>query len=59
MRIRKYTYVDVHYNKNEQRKAMKERNKLLRLGYVLSAEDDGGATDHCDQYIKEFPAKFL
>ena len=59
MRTRKYTYVDVHYNKDEQKKAMKERKRLTKLGYRLSAEDDGGATDYCDQYIKEWPAKHL
>lgn len=53
MRIRKYTYVDVHYNENEMKEAMRERKRLIRLGYELSCEDDGGATHYCDQYIKE------
>ena len=59
MRIRKYTYVDVHYNKDEENQAMKERKRLINLGYELSVEDDGGTTDYCDQYIKELPPKFI
>lgn len=59
MRIRKYTYVDVHYDKNEHEIAMKERKRLIKLGYKLSVEDDGGTTDYCDQYIKELQPKFI
>jgi hypothetical protein len=58
MRIRKYTYVDIHYNKDEEKKAKKEGKKLIKQGYELSVEDDGGTTDYCDQYIKEYKPNF-
>ena len=52
MNIRKYTYIDVHYSKEEYSKAMKYRKRLLKLGYFLSVEDSGsGEHDYCDQYL--------
>ena len=52
MRILKYTYVDVYYNKGEEEEALKERKRLEKLGYELMAEDDGTPHDYCDQYHK-------
>ncbi len=52
MRILKYTYVDVYYNKDEEDQALKERKRLERLGYELVAEDAGEPFDYCDQYHK-------
>ena len=52
MRIIKYTYVDVHYNENEQKSADKIMKYLKRLGYNLEVRDDGGHHDFCDQYMK-------
>lgn len=52
MRILKYTYVDVYYNKDEEDEALKERKRLEKLGYELVAEDDGNPFDYCDQYHK-------
>ena len=52
MRIIKYTYVDVHYNENEQKSADQIMKYLKRLGYNLEVRDDGGHHDFCDQYMK-------
>ena len=53
MRILKYTYVDVYYNRNEQEKADKETIRLKKLGYTLEHRDDGGGEyEYCDQYLR-------
>lgn len=52
MEIRKYTYVDVHYNDSEFEKASKEQKRLEKLGYTLESPDKGSFTDHCDQYLR-------
>lgn len=52
MVIRQYTYVDVYWNEGEQDKAIKERRRLIKLGYELSVEDFGKPHDNCDQYIR-------
>ena len=52
MQVRKRTYVDVHYTKDEQKSVMKLRKKLLNLGYTLQVEDAGSEPyDFCDQYL--------
>jgi len=62
MEIRKYTYIDVYFNKDEQKAADKIFKRLTKLGYERENEDAGSYHDFCDQYIrfqkplkKEFP----
>jgi len=54
MIVNKWTTIDVHYKKDEQNKADKERKRLERLGYEYQQTDNSGSTDndYCDQYIK-------
>lgn len=62
MEARRYTYVDVYYNANEQELANRERKNLEKRGYELQVMDDGGRDgdvgyDFCDQYIKRFKSR--
>jgi len=53
MEIRKWTTIDVYYNKSETDEALRERKRLERLGYELQCEDNGsGEYEYCDQYLK-------
>jgi len=54
MIVNKWTTVDVHYRKDEQNIADKERKRLERLGYEHQQTDESGVNnlDYCDQYIK-------
>ena len=53
MRIIKYTYADVYYNRDEQGRADKEEKRLKKLGYTLEHRDDAsGEYEYCDQYLR-------
>ena len=59
MEIRRYTYIDVHYDENEQKYADREGERLIKNGYELQVRDDGGKDkdtgigfDYTDQYLK-------
>ena len=59
METRRYTYIDVYYNKNEQEKADTEGKKLIKRGEVRDDgskdskdSNDEGGYDYCDQYLK-------
>lgn len=53
MEVRKWTTVDVHFWDGEEKMALKERKRLIAMGYELSCEDEGGEPNHhVDQYIK-------
>ena len=52
MEIRKHNYIEIHYDKHEQKAADKYAELLKRYGYDLVSEDDGINTDFCDQYVR-------
>jgi hypothetical protein len=48
---RKYTYIDLYYNEEDQADADKRKIQLEKLGYVLECADAGaGKYDYCDQF---------
>ena len=59
MEIVKWTTVDVHYRKDEQEKADKERKRLEKIGYEYQNTDASGAKeyDYVDQYIKSLKSR--
>ncbi len=59
MEVRKWTTVDVCYNKDEQKLADKERKRLERLGYEYQQTDDGAVHDFNDQYIKSGKTRII
>lgn len=67
MLIRRYTYVDVYYNKGQSKKARREKVRLLKMGYELQARDTAGGHDkktgngfdYCDQYLKQHRSREL
>ncbi len=60
MEVRKWTTVDVYYNKDEEKLADKERKRLERLGYELQLLDDGSFPyNFCDQYMKSGETRII
>ena len=57
MNILKHQYIDIHYDKHEEKSAKKYGKTLEKRGYKLEHEDAGGNHDFCDQYWKD--AKIL
>lgn len=57
MEIRKHQYIDIFYNKDEQKEADKAGKYLKSLGYIHEHRDAGAVHDFCDQYLK--PMRFL
>lgn len=61
MLIRRYTYIDVYYNRGQAKQAKKEQKRLAKIGYELMAKDSAGGHDkktgkgfdYCDQYLKQ------
>ncbi len=59
MEVRKWTTVDVEYNKDEQKLADKERKRREKIGYEYQQTDEGGVCDFNDQYIKSGKTRII